>query len=225
MKRLAALFAALLLLPAHASAATIYTTNSSDTQNTIRTNVNSSLTNLNNYSTTTGSCSGSVSCASFVLFGSSPLTITGSGLTSYNAWTQTGGYSATSSKLYPQGLQTGTSTIGVLNATSSVTVGTLGGFVGGNAGALYAFATSTIKTSQLTNDSGFLASYDAFTHALTGYSATSSVIYAPLQSGSSTIGALVATTSLKVASLSGVLKGSSGTVGTATYGTDFGLSR
>ena len=72
--------------------------------------------------------------------------------------------SATSTPIldYP-GLIAATSTIGTLNATSSLTVGTLSGFIGGNNGVLYPFATSTIKTSQLTNDAGFITGNQTIT--------------------------------------------------------------
>jgi len=48
---------------------------------------------------------------------------------------------------------------GTLDSFSNpIKVGSLAGFIGGNGGTLYAFSTSTIKTSQLTNDAGFITS-------------------------------------------------------------------
>lgn len=46
---------------------------------------------------------------------------------------------------------------------NAITVATLGGFIGGNSGTLYNFATSTIKTSQLTNDANFISSNQTIT--------------------------------------------------------------
>lgn len=143
--------------------ATIYTTNTTDTIGTFRTNVNDSLTNLNtaissistfaypftttsygnstttimgfvggflssasstinsslylpnlsagltyigtsgllnSTATTTSTCSGTVSCSTFTILGSSPVTITGVGLTSYDAFTHpSAGVSATTSSM------------------------------------------------------------------------------------------------------------------------------
>ncbi len=145
----------------------------------------------------------------------------------------------TTTLTFSGGFLSGTSTLGTLTATSSATIGTLSGFIGGNNGLLYAFATSSIRTSQLTNDAGFTTFTYPFPNAATSTlltfsgglitsNATATTMFANEllansarfgQTGSTTIsstGALT-TPSLTVGSLSGVLAGNSGlTYATAT---------
>jgi fibronectin-binding autotransporter adhesin len=71
--------------------------------------------------TTTVSCAGTASCTGFTVFGSSPITITGSGLASYDAWTHPGaGQSATTSLM----LFSGNASTTQLSATSAYFGGT-----------------------------------------------------------------------------------------------------
>ncbi len=83
---------------------------------------------VNTTSTTTASCAGSSSCSAFTVFGSSPVTITGTGLSSYDAWTHPSyGGSATTSLLTLSGgfLSTASSTIvGQTNLIGDVGIGT-----------------------------------------------------------------------------------------------------
>lgn len=109
--------------------------------------------------TTTVSCTGNATCSAFTVFGSSPFTINVAAGT------------AASSTL----LGDSNTFSGALNQFSNtIKVASLGGFIGGNGGTLYNFATSTIKTSQLTNDANFLTANQTITltGAVTGSGAT-----------------------------------------------------
>lgn len=75
--------------------------------------------------TTSASCAGTLSCTSFDILGSSPITLTGSGLTAYDAWTHPAyGGSATTSILTTTGglLATATSTFNSTLDLGSATV-------------------------------------------------------------------------------------------------------
>lgn len=98
---------------------------------------------LTSTATTSVTCTGNASCSPFAVLGASPITINVAAGT------------AASSTLLGDSNTFG----GVLNTFSNtIKVAALSGFIGGNSGSLYGFATSTIKTSQLTNDAGFLTS-------------------------------------------------------------------
>lgn len=98
---------------------------------------------LTSTATTSVTCTGNATCTTFTALGASPITINVAAGT------------AASSTL----LGDSNTFSGVLNTFSNtIKVSSLSGFIGGNSGSLYGFATSTIKTSQLTNDAGFLTS-------------------------------------------------------------------
>lgn len=93
--------------------------------------------------TTSVTCTGNASCSPFTVIGASPITIN-----------VAAGTAASSTLLSDSNTFSGT-----LNTFSNtIKVAALSGFIGGNSGTLYGFATSTIKTSQLTNDAGFITS-------------------------------------------------------------------
>lgn len=117
----------------------------------------------------------------------------------------------------------GTAYIGSLSGVLKATSGTVSAAANGtdytlltattcNAGDFVSALSASGSVTCTTPASG-LTSYDAWTHGITGYSATSTVLYpAGLQTGTSTIGALVATSSLKIANLTGLALTTSGTV-------------
>lgn len=100
--------------------------------------------------TTTVSCSGTTSCSQFVTIGSSPVTITGSGLSSYDAWTHpAAGQSATTSLMLFNG------------AASSTQFSSTKAFFGGSAtstfgidGALTLPAAAQLNGAGLTSCTG-----------------------------------------------------------------------
>lgn len=116
------------------------------------------------------------------------ISATGGGSSSAPAFTPTSYGASTSTTLaFLQGLfSTASSTFSGALHLPLITTSFLGT---DNAGNVYGFATSSIKTSQLTNDSGFLSTYDAFTHPAAGQSATTSQINSAgfLSTASSTI--------------------------------------
>jgi putative sterol carrier protein len=83
--------------------------------------------------TTTVTCAGTASCTGFVAFGASPITITGSGLASYDAWTHpAAGQSATTSLMLFNGAASSTqlsATRAYFGGTATTTI-TASGFVG-----------------------------------------------------------------------------------------------
>lgn len=115
--------------------------------------------------TTTASCAGSNSCTSFTIIGASPITITGSGLTSYDpfsprATTFGTAMSATTSPVFFQGAIYASSTSQFSNASTTLaTFGTafINGFTAGQAlysgnpgGQVRAVSTSTPTVVDLT---------------------------------------------------------------------------
>lgn len=118
--------------------------------------------------TTSATCTGNATCSAFTILGSTPVTIN-----------VAAGTAASSTLLGDTNTFSGTDIF-----SNTIKVAALSGFVGGNSGTLYNFATSTIKTSQLTNDAGFITSGGIATTSL----AAAAPITLTISSGFATFG-------------------------------------
>ena len=132
----------------------------------------SGVTTLGSAATTSVSCAGSLSCSSFDILGASPVTLTGSGLTAYDAWSHLTTYgataSATTSPLWAQGALYASSTVAFGTAGKGFFFNATNGFLGlastspwaqvsinpnGIAGPAFAIGSST-ATSFIVDNAG-----------------------------------------------------------------------